>query len=177
MADGDQSQRTLSWEQANAIAADRATRETAEYKAKVDELTREKAELQSKLDVSEAAVSTEKTARETAEKALQDFKTETEQKAAIAARREARVAKVRETAKHLKDDFFTDERRDRWAAMDDDAFSTYVAEIAALAPAANSGSAPVPRESAMQATAPAPTGSGTARTLFDLRRGVSTSGQ
>ncbi len=177
MADVQPGPRTLTEDQAYAIVADRVQRETADYKAQIETLGKEKAELQSKLDVADAAVKTEKTARETAEKALTDYKTSIETEKAQAARSVERVAKVKEVAKHLGDDFYTDERKLRWAAMEDDAFSSYVSEMAAACkdiPAPGSTGTGAPRETAMVGAAPvAPSGGSAAQRMFDLRRGVS----
>lgn len=167
-----QSPRTLTEDEAYAIVADRVSRETASLTTKVDDLTRENAGLQSKLDVSEAAVATEKAGRETAEKALADYKASVETDREIASRREGRVAKVREVAAHLKDDFFTDARTQRWAAMDDEAFAGYVAELAELSTGV-SAAAGAPRETAMRGATPAATeATGNAGRLFDIRRGA-----
>lgn len=126
--------RMLTEAEAYAVAAAEVKRETAAAQAKVTTLETEKAELQTKLDVAEVATATEKTAREKAEKDLADFKTEIENANTIAARSGDRTAKVREVAKHLADEFFTAERAARWAAMDDEAFEAYVAELAEVAP-------------------------------------------
>ncbi len=167
--------RTLTEHEAYAIAADRVNRETAELTANVEKLTKENAELSGKVDVAEAALATEKAAKETAEKALADFKAEVENERQVAARREARVAKVREVAAHLKDDFYSDERITRWAKMDDEAFTAYTAELAAV----STGATPVaagegaPRETAM-AGSQVKTGTPVASVgskLFELRRG------
>ena len=161
--------RTLTEDEAYAIVADRVTRETAALTGQVDVLTRENAALQSKLDLSEAAVATATAARETAEKATADLTAATELAREIAARRDERGKKVREAATALKDDFYTDARLDRWAAMDEAAFTTYVAELAELAPAPVTTGAP--RETAMRGAAPvATTTTGNAAKLFELSR-------
>lgn len=148
--------RTFTEGEAYALVADNVQRETAALTSKNDGLTREVADLQAKLDVAEAAKSAADTARETAEKALEDFKAETVAEREQAARRETRVAKVREVAGHLKDEFFTDERAVRWAAMDDEAFASYCTELAELAPPKPEGAATTgataPRETAMAGT-------------------------
>jgi chromosome segregation ATPase len=151
MADDNKPVRTFTEQEAYALVADNVSRETAAAAAQVETLTSEKAALAQKLELAEAGLATEKTARETAEQALADFKAQVETEKAQAARKGDRVAKVRETAKHLKDEFFTDDRAARWSAMDDDAFEGYIKELAELsagvAPA--EGTTP-PRETAMQ---------------------------
>lgn len=116
-----------------AILADRVATETASRDAEIaalkDKLTAadtEKAELQSKLDVEAAR----------AEKAEQDFtayKAEEAAKAEVAQRLTQRADKVREVATHVKDEFFTDERKQRWAEMAEADFDNFVAELAAVA--------------------------------------------
>lgn len=124
--------RTFTEGETYALVADNVARETAglqaekaELESTIATLESEKADLQTQLDVAVAA-------REKAEQDLVDYKADLEAKAEIAARREARTAKVREAAAHLKDDFFTDERAQRWAAMETAEFDAYVAELAAV---------------------------------------------
>lgn len=124
--------RTFTEGEAYAIVADNVQRETASKTEENETLKREKAELQAKLDTAEASAATEKAARETAETALTDERAKAEREKAAAERKDARVAKVRETAAHLKDDFFTDERQARFAAMEDTEFDSYIAELAEL---------------------------------------------
>lgn len=126
----DTTPRQLSEQEHQAIVADRVDRETAALKAENDQLKAEKAELEGKLDVSETARQTAEQGKADAEKAFEDFKAEQQQAKEIAERTDERVAKVREVAAHLKDDFFTDARKARWAAMADDVFEDYVKEMA-----------------------------------------------
>ncbi len=184
MADDAPKPRVMTEDEAYAIAADRVTRETAELSTKVTGLETEKAELQSKLDVAEASVATEKAAREKAEKDLTEFKAEVETAREIAARKDGRVAKVRETAKHLPDDFYTPERAARWAELDEEKFNEYLAEIAAMVPAGagagnGTGGSGAPRQTAMSGVplSGGDVGSGNAEKLFALRRGGATNGE
>jgi septal ring factor EnvC (AmiA/AmiB activator) len=124
-------ERTFTEGETYALVADNVARETASLQAEkagletqVATLTAEKAELQNRLDT--------ETAR--AEKAEQDFeayKADEVRKAELAELAGTRTKAVREVAKHLKDDFFTPERAERWAAMDQADFDTYLAEMAA----------------------------------------------
>lgn len=143
--------RMLTEGEAYAVAASEVSRETAALSTEVETLKAEKAELSTKLDVAEAAKATETAAREKAEQDLADYKAEQVRNAEIAERSDTRTAKVREVAKHLKDDFFTPERAARWAAMEDTEFEAYVAELAEVAPKGDSdgtdGNQP-PRETA-----------------------------
>lgn len=151
MADDDKPLRTFTEQEAYALVADNVQRETAAAAAKVDTLTSEKAALETKLELSEAAVATEKARADGAIEWHEAVMAQIDTEKAHAARKDTRVAKVRETAKHLKDDFFTAERAQRWSAMDDAAFESYIHELAELA----TGVAPAtagapPRETAMQ---------------------------
>ena len=160
-----------------AVLESRVARETADLTAERDQLTSEKAELESKLDVETAAkVAAEKRA-EDAEKALEDFKAEVADREAAAERKDQRLEKAREAAKHLDDDFFNDEKRvERIVAMSDEVFEGYVNDLAATAKVAgNPGIGSVPLETAMQG---APAGGeekvGAAGQSFLLRRFVAT---
>lgn len=146
--------RLLTEDEHAAIVADRVSRETSSLTEQVSSLGTEKAELQTKLDTSEAALETEKAAHQATQDAFEAFKTKVESDKEIASRRTDREAKVREVAAHLKDDFFTDERVQRWAEMSEEAFASFVAETAALVGGkAPSGDQP-PRETAMQGRTP-----------------------
>jgi hypothetical protein len=173
--------RRMTEHEAYAIAADRVVRETADLTSKVGKLESDVADLKAKLDVSEAAVEKEKAAREKAEKDLNDFKTETETQRQVASRRGEREKKVREVAKHMKDDWFNEDRIGRWAAMDDAQFGEYVAEIAALGGTTAPASA-APRETAMVGAPVVPAGTGDSQfgpmeRMFAHRRGVTVNGQ
>lgn len=143
--------RMLTEGEAYAVAASEVQRETAALTSEVETLKSEKAELEKKLDLETSAKAAAEQAREKAEKDLADYKAEQELKAEQASRSESRVAKVREVASHLKDDFFTPERAARWAAMEDTEFDAYVAELAEVSPkgeAADKANGEVPRETA-----------------------------
>lgn len=147
--DASQTVRTFTETEAYALVADNVQRETAAAQQTIETLTSEKAQLQSQLDVAEAALATEKAAKEQAVADLEAYKSQVETEKAHEARKDGRVAKVRETAKHLKDDFFTAERASRWAAMEDAAFDAYIAELAELSTGVVTSDGP-PRETAMQ---------------------------
>lgn len=144
-------ERTFTEKEAYALVADNVQRETAAAAAQVEALTSEKAALQTQVDTLEAAKEAEKARADKAESDLAEFKAGVETEKAQEGRKAERVAKVREVAKHLKDEFFTPERAQRWAAMEDDAFATYIAEltdISAGVPTEKAGEQP-PRETAM----------------------------
>ena len=133
-----------------AILSDRLAKETAELTATVDQLTGSKTELENKLDVAESAKTAAEAKVAEAEKALEDFKAEVTEREESAARKDDRLAKLRESAEHLGDDFFADEKRiERIVAMKDDDFDGYVADLAATSVGAPKSTS-APRESAMQ---------------------------
>lgn len=142
--------RTFTEREAYALVADNVQRETAALSTQVETLSSEKAALETRVEVAEAALATEKAAKEKAEQDLVDFKAQLETEKAQEGRKADRVAKVRETAKHLTDEFFTPERASRWAAMEDAAFEEYISELAAVSTGtAPAGDGEAPRETAM----------------------------
>ena len=162
--------RTFTEGETYALVADNVARETAALEAKkaemqttITSLEAEKAELQTQLDLAVAG-------KEKAEQDFEDYKAEQARVAEVAARQEERVAKVREAASHLKDDFFTDERAARWAAMEQAAFDDYVAELAAVSegvkPAEETPSAET--AAAQSAISGAPVETKTSKTFFEL---------
>jgi len=147
--------KTYSEDEHIAILADRVARETASITAERDQLKSEKAELENKLDVTESAKQAAETAKETAERELADFKAEVEAREVAAAKKDERLSKVRESAKHLDDKFFEDAKRiERIVAMSDDQFEGYVADLASTATVTgNTATGGVPRETAMAGAA------------------------
>ena len=144
--------KTFSEEEHLAILADRVSKETASLTAERDQLLSEKAELQNQLDVAESAQQAAELRAETAEKAHEDFKAEIAQREEAAARKEERLKQLRESASHLEDAFFEDEKRiERIIAMADEDFTAYAADLAASgkAVAGSPGVTAVPRETAM----------------------------
>lgn len=135
-----------------AILSDRVTKETAELTAARDQLATEKTELETKLDVETSAKTAAEQRATEAEKALEDFKVSIESEREAAARKDERVKKVRETAAHLDDKFFEDEKRvARIVAMADEDFEGYLADLAVTAKApTKTTTTTVPRETAMQ---------------------------
>lgn len=173
MAEPATTDRTFTEGEAYALVADNVQRETATLTASVEKLTSEKAALETEKDELRSQLDIAVAARETAEQALADYKATVENQKAMDARRDERVTKVREVAKHLKDEFYTAERAQRWAAMEDEAFDAYIAELADLsvgvAPA-TTGSAP--RETAMAgAQVGAPGKSGGLASFFNIPKG------
>ena len=160
MPEPDNTVRTFTESEAYALVADNVQRETAARQATIDALTSEKAALDTKLEVAEAALATEKARADGAIQWHDAVLAQHETEKAQEGRKAERVAKVRETAKHLTDEFFTDDRATRWSAMDDAAFNDYVAELAAVSTGVVVDATQPPRETAMagQTVAGAPKG-------------------
>jgi DNA repair exonuclease SbcCD ATPase subunit len=115
--------RTFTEKEHEALVTDAVRREVA---SATEETRREVAELQSKLDVLESEKAAAEQRAADAEKALEDYKAEQARVAEVAAKRDERVAAIKEVSAHLPDTYFTDERVGRWAEMADDAFDTLV---------------------------------------------------
>lgn len=165
--------RQLSEEEHKAIVAALVARETSELRAENDSLKAANGDLQDKLDVAETARQTAESAKETAEQALTDYKAEQEQAKEVAERVDERVAKVREVASHLKDDFFTDKRKQRWAAMEEDDFADLVKEMAAASGGTTQDdNNEAPRETAMHGREVKPKDSqrGAGASVLSMRR-------
>jgi|GEM_PF-6286838 len=149
-------ERTFKEDELTAILADRVARETASkdeeisaLKAKVESLETEKSELQTKLDVEVARA-------EKAEKDFEDHKAEEARKVEVAARKDERVKKVREVASHLKPEFFSDERAERWAAMETAAFDGYIADLKDASGSKTGASRETAEQTAMGGATPEP---------------------
>lgn len=143
-------EKTYSEDEHIAILADRVTRETADLTAERDQLAAEKADLETQLDVETSAKQAAELRATEAEKSLADFKAEVEQREEAAARKDERVAKVREVAAHLDDSFFEDEARiKRIVAMDEEAFTGYLSDLGASTKTPGKTTTDVPRETAM----------------------------
>lgn len=150
--------RTFTAEEHTAILASHIAQECAsrdekiaELEAQVTSLTEEKASLQDQVDVAEAAKEAAEAAKAEAETALTDFKTEVEHEKEVAARRDERVAKMREVLPHKPEEFF-DSRAQAWAEKSQEDFDGLVSEFAEVASVPGE---PV-RNSAMEGSSVAP---------------------
>lgn len=151
-----------------AILSDRVAKETADLTAERDQLVSDKSELETKLDVTESAKQAAEQKAADAEQALEEFKGQVEQDREAAARKEERIAKCRESAEHLGEDFFKDETRvERIVAMSDEHFEGYLADLSATSTPTTKTA--VPRETAMAGSAPAAGGESAGKS-FLLRR-------
>lgn len=160
MAEG---QKTYTAEEHLAVLESRVSRETAEITAERDALQQEKTDLESKLDVEISAKEAAEQRATEAEKALEDFKAEVESEREAAARKDERIAKVREAASHLDDEFFDDTKRvARIVAMSDEQFDGYVADLSATGRTPGK-TTDAPRETAMRGDAGGDKSTGNAR--------------
>lgn len=146
----DDAQKSYTADEHVAILEDRVARETAEVRAERDTLQTEKADLETRLDVEISAKEAAEQRATAAEEALEQFKTEVAEREAAAARKDDRLAKVREAAKHLDDKFFEDTARvERIVAMSEESFEGYVADLGATGRTPGKTTPDVPRETAM----------------------------
>lgn len=151
----DDGKKTYSEDEHLAILSDRVTKETAGLTGQVTELTGTTTELQNKLDIAESAKSAAEQERDTAKKEFEDFKAGVEQREAAAAKKDVRIQELRESAKHLKDEFFDEAsetgqaRVARIVAMSDETFDGYKADLALTAVDVTPGGGTPPRETAM----------------------------
>lgn len=124
-----------------AVLSDAVRRETATLQTEKETLSTEKAALEGRVDTLEAEKAVLITERDNAVTELANFKAEQAEKAEAESRKGERLAKAREVADHLPEEFFTPERAARWAEMSDEAFETACADLAATKPAAGTGGA------------------------------------
>lgn len=159
-------EKTFSEQEHLAILADRVTKETASLTAERDQLASEKTELENKLDVEATAKAAAEKRAEEAEQALDEYKSEVEAERESAKKKDERVAKAREVAGHLADDFFEDDKRvERILAMSDEGFEGYLADLGAASKSAPKTTTTIPRETAMSG-APAQQGGKAGRDFF-----------
>lgn len=121
--------RTFTEAQNQALVDGAVKDATAEVSKQVESLEQEKADLQTKLDGLEAEKATLTKERDDAVKAHDDFKAETEKKETIATAKVARSKAVKDANDKLADDYFTDERVNRWAEMSEEAFADVIEAI------------------------------------------------
>lgn len=130
--------------QLETLVSDGVARETAaltevneELRSQVDTLTSEKAELETTVTTLETERDTERAAKEAAIQEFADFKAEQEEAAAQAALRDDRVKAFKEAAGALHgEDYYTEERAEKWAAMPEDIFTDTLETVSAAAEAA-----------------------------------------
>ena len=145
-----ENEKTFTESEMLAIIADRVAKETADLTAERDSIKAERDELATKLDVETAAKGTAEQKVTEIQGEFDSFKTDLEALREAADRKDDRLAKVKEAAAHMGDDFLKDEKRvERIVAFTEDQFEGFLDDLKAVAPAA--GTAGVPRESAMSA--------------------------
>lgn len=150
-----------------ALMADAVTRETAslvDAKTGLETTVSEKA---ARVDVLEAEKAALETKVSELEKALDDFKTEVERAKEIETAKQERVKAVKAANDQLPDTYFTDERIQAWAEMDEAVFAIVLDGLTA---AAGVGA----KETAAFAGGESPTGDKskvTVGSIFAARRG------
>lgn len=132
-----------------ALMTDAVQRETATVTTERDELKTKLAAAEAARDVLDAEKAAVVAERDKVTAEYTAYKTDVEEKAAVAERREARVARVKAANDLLGEDFYTDERTQRWAEMADSDFEVVVASLEAAKPAgAGRPATTVPAETA-----------------------------
>lgn len=150
-----------------ALLADAVTRENASLSDAKESAETKVTELAGKVDVLESEKATLESEKDSAVKALEDFKAEVERAKEIEAAKADRKAKVKAANDALADDYFTDERVQRWAEMTEEAFTAFVEDITPVAPGG-----PAKETAAFSGgESPSEPGKPTAGSLFAARRG------
>lgn len=143
--------RLLTEDEHCAIMGASVKRECADRDAEIEKLKTENAALAKERDEALARETAQKTEITTAQKALEDFKSEVAAKQEAVERRTEREKALRESAAGMPDTFFTDTARlDRVAAMSEEEFAAYSADIKAALGGKPEGP---PRETAMSTVA------------------------
>lgn len=119
--------RTFTEAEHEAILTDAVTREVARA---TDEKDATIASLEAKVDVLEAEKAAESKAREDAVAELEAFKQQIETAREVEARKADRVSRIKEVAADLPDEYFSDERVQRWAEMAAEQFEALLDDLA-----------------------------------------------
>lgn len=129
-------------------------------------------DLQTRIDVLEAEKSAAVAATSEVQAAFDTFKSELADKAEIQTRKADRVAAIQAANEGLPEEYFTDERAQRWAEMSDETFDVLVEGLSAV-PATKADSSEVVQQQARETAAfsggtviPATTGGSTLGSLF-----------
>lgn len=132
------------------LRAEKATNEGEQALADLREaLEGEKTELQTKLDAATLEAENAKKERDDIVAWLDGEAKSAEEKAAIEARRDERIEKVKEAANFPET--YIEENADRIAAMSDEEFDARLSEWAALSGTKSAGDDELPRETALRA--------------------------
>lgn len=121
-----------------AVERETASLATAkeELEAQVASLTESQTEYQTRVDALEAEIASLTAARDEAVKEFEDFKADLAEKAEVEARKADRIAAIKAANSDLDDEYFTDERVNRWAEMADEQFAVVLEAIETSAAAA-----------------------------------------
>ena len=116
-----------------ALRADAVTRETAALTEAKDSVETKVTELSARVDVLEAEKAALETKVSEAEKAFDDYKTELERLAAVELAKEERIKAVKAAREDLPENYFTEDRVQRWAEMETAAFEAFIEDITVVA--------------------------------------------
>lgn len=169
-----------------ALSQVKATLEVEKANLEVEKaaLTAELSQAKAKLDVLEVEKAEALKAAEKATQDLEDFKTAETKAAQAAAKKMDRTQCVKASRDNFPEGFFTEERAERWAAMDDAGFAAYLQDlkeaavsvgVTAVLPG-NESAQELARETAafqggQSPTAAKPEGHSTLRNLLNVRAG------
>jgi len=153
-----------------ALMADAVKRETASLTDAKDSTETKVSELTAKVDVLEAEKASLETAKAEIQKAFDDHKAEVERAREVEAAKKDRLEKVKAANANLTDSYFTDERIQRWAEMNEVAFAAFIEDITPL-----TGASAGAKETAAFSGGTAPTSKETAKvtvgSIFAVQRG------
>ena len=165
--------RTFTESEHFAVLTAAVQRETAELQTSLTTRTTERDEAVKRADVLEAEKAVLTADRDKAVTEFAAFKTEVETKAEIASRKDERIAAAKTANPALDEKYFTPERAQRWAEMDE---ATFKATLEDIAPVKPSESQLIKPETAAFTGGDTPTSSDTGesavRSFFKFRQGA-----
>lgn len=121
--------RTYTAQEHLALMADAVTRETAELSSAKETLETQVSELNQKVDVLEAEKAAAETKAADIQKEFDDFKAAQERAAAVETAKQERSKAVKDANPALPENYFTEERVQRWAEMAQESFDDFVESI------------------------------------------------
>lgn len=152
-----------------ALSADAVKRETADLSEAKATLETQVSEKAARVDVLEAEKAALETAKAELQTAFDTYKAEVERAREVEIAKQDRVAKIKAANEQLPETYFTDERIQAWAEMDEATFTLVLDGLTALAGAPAAG-----KETAAFSggTAPTSTDKPTVGGIFAARRGA-----
>lgn len=132
--------RTFTEEEHFALLTAAVERETSDLDTALEASKAQVAELENKVDVLTAERDTLSTEVEQAKAEFEDFKSELQRAEELDTLRSQRAGQVREAHSNLAEDYFTEDRVNRWAEMTDEQFASFMEDLAAVTPAKETSS-------------------------------------